>query len=69
MGYDYSILKPFLELKVKHKDIRRCLGEIKVGLENAFPRVPLTHQENARKILNDLTDIPVPNISESREGE
>lgn len=60
MGCSYSILKPIILLKTGNKDIRQSLAGVKVGLEYVFPRVPGEYQENARKILNDLADILIP---------
>jgi tetratricopeptide (TPR) repeat protein len=69
MGYSYSILKPLLILKTENKEIRQSLGGVKFGLEYVFPRIPGEYQENARKILNDLADIPIPQTADLYEEE
>ena len=67
MGCDYSILKPFLDRKAVDKNIRTCLGWLKATLEYNFPLVPAIYQENARRLLNDLADIPIPKEIEENE--
>jgi len=67
MGHDHSVLSPLLDLKTEHADIRTNFGRIKASLEYIFPSIPLTYQENARKILNELTNIPIPNDLELNE--
>ncbi len=59
-GCDYSLLKPFLNVKASDARVRNTLIHIKVILEYVFPRVPGIYRENVRKLLNDLDDIPLP---------
>ncbi|MBC2717226.1 MAG: hypothetical protein HF978_18120 [Desulfobacteraceae bacterium] len=57
-GADYRLLNPVVTLGKTKKKYRKALSDAKRSLSFFFPYLPGECREIARKILNDLDDIP-----------
>lgn len=68
LGADYSLLTPIFVCKSSDRRMRRLLGKFKEWLVYAFPQVPDAYRENARRVLNDLEEIPIPDREEEGNG-
>lgn len=68
LGVEYALLKPILDMGASDKKVRDALGRLKEWLSYAFPQLPGSHREAARRILSALEDIPVPKKSDEALG-
>jgi hypothetical protein len=68
LGVEYTLLKPILDMGVSQKKVRDALGQVKDWLSYAFPQLPGSHREAARRILSALEDIPIPKKSDETPG-
>ncbi|MEA1992010.1 MAG: SIR2 family protein [Thermodesulfobacteriota bacterium] len=68
LGVEYALLKPILDMGASDKKVRDALGRSKEWLSYAFPQLPGSHREAARRILSALEDIPVPKKSDEVPG-
>jgi hypothetical protein len=68
LGVEYTLLRPIFDMGGSDKKVRDALGHVKAWLSYAFPQLPGSHREAARRILSALEDIPVPMKSDEAPG-